>query len=140
MKFTFPIFFLLLLLTMPMAADAQSCTTAVCNAKSPSESDFQAALPSSSNTNATVVVNIPAGSGIVDFQPHLHDSFRRHQPDDSGSINPHMDGYSGNIQYGLFGEDKTFIQDSWSDTNHAISDVSLQMDASTLLRTNRADD
>ncbi len=47
---------------MPMAADAQSCTTAVCNAKSSGESDFLAALPSSSNTNATVVVNIPAGT------------------------------------------------------------------------------
>jgi hypothetical protein len=62
MKYTLPIFFLLLLLTMPMAADAQSCTTAVCNAKSPGESDFLAALPSSSTTQSTVVVNIPAGS------------------------------------------------------------------------------
>ena len=62
MKYTLPIFFLLLLLTMPMAADAQSCTTAVCNATGSSEAAFLAALPSSGNTNATVVVNIPAGT------------------------------------------------------------------------------
>jgi hypothetical protein len=62
MKYTLPIFFLLLLLTMPMAADAQSCTTAVCNATGTSEAAFLAALPSSGNSNATVVVNIPAGS------------------------------------------------------------------------------
>ncbi len=40
----------------------QSCTTATCNAATPSLSDVLAALPSPSNTNATVVVNIPAGS------------------------------------------------------------------------------
>ncbi len=62
MKYTCLLFPLLLLLTMPMAADAQSCTTAVCNAASASESDVLAALPSNSNTNATVVVNVPAGT------------------------------------------------------------------------------
>jgi hypothetical protein len=41
---------------------AQSCTTSTCRAASASESDFLAALPSSSNKNATVVVNIPSGT------------------------------------------------------------------------------
>jgi hypothetical protein len=64
MKLTPSIFFISLLLTMiPAAGTAQSCTTAVCHAASPSESDVLAALPSSSNTNATVVVNIPSGTG-----------------------------------------------------------------------------
>jgi hypothetical protein len=62
MKYTCSLFSLLLLLTLPLAADAQSCTTAVCNAASASESDVLAALPSNGNTNATVVVNIPAGT------------------------------------------------------------------------------
>jgi hypothetical protein len=62
MKCTLAIFFLLLVLTMPMAADAQSCTTAVCKAANTSEAAVLAALPSSGNTNATVVVNIPAGT------------------------------------------------------------------------------
>jgi hypothetical protein len=63
MKFTPSIFFISLLLTMiPAAGMAQSCSTAVCNATGVSESAFLAALPSPSNTNATVVVNIPSGT------------------------------------------------------------------------------
>ena len=41
----------------------QSCTTATCNAASPNPADVLAALPSSGNTHATVVVNIPSGTG-----------------------------------------------------------------------------
>jgi uncharacterized repeat protein (TIGR02543 family) len=40
----------------------QTCTTAVCNAAGVSQAQVLAALPSSGNTNATVVVNIPSGS------------------------------------------------------------------------------
>lgn len=54
---------LLALLLCPFSTLAQTCTTAVCNAASPSETDVQNALPASSNTNATVVVNIPSGTG-----------------------------------------------------------------------------
>lgn len=60
---------LVLLILIPLAvavgasrASAQSCTTATCTAATPGLSDFLAALPSRSNTNATVTVNIPAGS------------------------------------------------------------------------------
>jgi hypothetical protein len=53
---------LLLLPLLPLAAAAQSCTTAVCTATGTSEAAVLAALPSSSNNNATVVVNIPAGT------------------------------------------------------------------------------
>ena len=52
----------MLLTIMPATAAAQLCTTAVCNATDVSESAFLAALPSPSNTNATVVVNIPNGT------------------------------------------------------------------------------
>lgn len=49
-------------LVFSLPATSQSCTSSVCNASSPSESDVLAALPSSSNSNSTVVVNIPAGT------------------------------------------------------------------------------
>lgn len=62
MKYARATCFFVFLLAIVAAASAQTCTTAVCTANSPSESDFLAALPSSSNTNATVVVNIPSGS------------------------------------------------------------------------------
>lgn len=52
----------LLMAVLPLTAFGQSCTKATCNAVSANESDVLAALPSSSNTNATVVVNIPSGS------------------------------------------------------------------------------
>src|SRR5580698_4295524 len=44
---------------------AQSCTSATCAASSCSESAVLAALPSGSNTNSTVTVNIPACSGTT---------------------------------------------------------------------------
>lgn len=52
----------LLILFSCSAAYGQSCTTATCTAASVSQSDVQAALPSPSNTHATVVVNIPSGT------------------------------------------------------------------------------
>lgn len=52
----------LLLPLLPLAATAQSCTTAICTATGTSEAAVLAALPSNSNNNATVVVNIPAGT------------------------------------------------------------------------------
>jgi hypothetical protein len=44
-------------------AIAQTCTGSTCTATSTSEAAFLDALPSPSNTNATVVVNIPSGTG-----------------------------------------------------------------------------
>lgn len=49
-------------LLLPIAASAQTCTTAVCNAAGVTEAQFLAALPTSGNANATVLVNIPSGS------------------------------------------------------------------------------
>lgn len=55
---------LLLILALFSAAPlwGQTCTTATCNAATANESDVLAALPASGNTNATVVVSIPAGT------------------------------------------------------------------------------
>jgi hypothetical protein len=59
-----PVFSILLVFSMLCARSfAQSCTGSSCTAASCSESAVLAALPSSSNTNSTVTVNIPACSG-----------------------------------------------------------------------------
>jgi hypothetical protein len=57
------IFLIACVFAIRIPASAQSCVSSTCNAASPAESDVIAALPSSSNTNATVVVNIPSGTG-----------------------------------------------------------------------------
>lgn len=51
-------------LLFPFIASAQtgSCTTATCKANGTSQADFLAALPAPTNTNSTVVVNVPLGS------------------------------------------------------------------------------
>ena len=48
----------------PLQLLGQSCTTATCTAASVAESDVTAALPASGNTNSTVTVNIPSGTGL----------------------------------------------------------------------------
>ena len=60
MKMLFALIFALLCL--PLQLSGQSCTTAVCNAASPSQTDVIAAWPTAGNTNATVTLNIPAGT------------------------------------------------------------------------------
>lgn len=48
------------LFACPSLVHAQSCTTATCNATDCSRNSVLAALPASSNSNSTVVLNIPA--------------------------------------------------------------------------------
>lgn len=55
-------FLLAPILLFSLSAWGQTCTTATCTAASVAESDVLAALPSPSNTNATVIVNIPSGT------------------------------------------------------------------------------
>jgi hypothetical protein len=117
MKYTLPIFFLLLLLTMPMAVDAQSCTTAVCKATDTSEAAFLAALPSSGNTNATVVVNIPAGSsswstGFNYTVPSAVTSLTI-----QGATTITWTGTAGTSSYAYTTADHTVIQDSYQSIN-----------------------
>jgi hypothetical protein len=67
-----PLISLLLLVSMLCARGlAQSCTGSTCTAASCTESDVLAALPSSSNTNSSVTVNIPACSGGTTWTANL---------------------------------------------------------------------
>ena len=69
----FPLISILFLFSMLCArSSAQSCTGSSCTAASCSESSVLAALPSSSNTNSTVTVNIPACSGGTTWATNLN--------------------------------------------------------------------
>lgn len=108
---------LLLLMGASLAASAQSCTTATCNAASPSESDFLAALPSSSNSNATVVVNIPAGSAS------WNSGFSYTVPSGvtsltiQGATAISWSGTAGSSSYSYNTSDSTVIQDAAQNNN-----------------------
>jgi hypothetical protein len=115
MKYTLPIFFLLLLLlTMPLAADAQSCTTAVCNATGTSEAAFLAALPSSDNTNATVVVNVPAGTSGWTSQLSYTVPAAVTNLTIQGQTAMNCTGSPGTSSYACSATDNTIIQDSFT--------------------------
>lgn len=107
-------FSLLLCLPLSIAASAygQSCTTSVCNAASPSRSDVLAALPSSGNSNATVVVNIPAGnsswtSGINYTVPSSVSNLTI-----QGKTSITWSGTAGTSSYTYSTSDSTVIQDA----------------------------
>src|SRR6185312_16506196 len=51
-----------ILILAPLQLSGQTCTLSVCNAATANTADVLAALPSSSNTNSTVTVNIPSGT------------------------------------------------------------------------------
>ncbi len=107
--------FSLLLLLLPLsfeAAYAQSCTSATCNAASANESDVLAALPSSGNKNATVVVNVPAGnaswaSGFTYTVPSTISSLTI-----QGATSISWSGTAGSSSYTYSTSDKTVIQDA----------------------------
>lgn len=113
MKKLFSVIFLTacaLLSSIP--ALSQSCTSAVCNAASPNLSDVLAALPSSSNSNASVVVNIPAGTaswagGIKYTVPSGITSLTI-----QGQTSIAWSGTAGTSSYTYSTADKTIIQDS----------------------------
>jgi hypothetical protein len=98
-------------------ASAQSCTTATCNAQGPSEAEFLAALPSSSNTNATVVVNIPSGtagwsSQLVYTIPAAVTSLTI-----QGDTVVNCTGTPGTSNYSCTAADNTVIQDDYNSGN-----------------------
>jgi hypothetical protein len=121
MRYTLPIFFLLLVLTMPMAADAQSCTAAVCNATGSSEDAFLAALPSSGNTNTTVVVNIPAGtaSWSSDLAYTIPSAVTNLTIQGATTVN--FTGTAGTSSYAYTTADNTVIQDTDGSNNSLIA-------------------
>ena len=112
MKLTPSILFLSLLSAMiPAAGVAQSCTTAVCNATGVSESAFLAALPSPSNTNASVVVNIPNGSsswtsGFTYTVPSAVTDLTI-----QGATSVNCTGTAGSSSYSCSAADNSVIQD-----------------------------
>jgi hypothetical protein len=117
MKYTCSLFSLLLLLAMPLAASAQSCTTAVCNAASASESDFLAALPSSGNSNATVVVNIPTGSASWTTPISYTVPSAVTNLTIQGNTSIVWTGTAGTSSYAYAVTDRSIIQDSYSSNN-----------------------
>jgi hypothetical protein len=96
---------------------AQSCTTATCNAAGVSEAQFLAALPSPSNTNATVVVNIPTGtagwsSQLVYTVPAAVKSLTI-----QGQTVVNCSGTAGAADYVCTASDNTVIQDNYNSGN-----------------------
>lgn len=102
------------------SAVAQSCTTAVCNAASANESAVLAALPSSSNNNATVVVNIPAGtaSWTSDLNYTVPSSVTNLTIQGATSIS--WTGTAGQSNWNYSAADNTVIQDADSSNNSLI--------------------
>jgi len=102
-------------LVISLPAMSQSCTSAVCTAASPNQSDVLAALPSSGNSNATVVVNIPAGtaswtSGINYTVPSGVTNLTI-----QGQSSINWSGTAGTSSYTYSVSDRTVIQDGIPD-------------------------
>jgi hypothetical protein len=126
--------FTLIALTIAVSAprtSAQSCTTATCTAASVSESDFLAALPSSANKNATVVVNLPAGSAT------WNSTFTYAVPSAvtsltiQGTTTVNCSGTPGTSGYSCSAADSTVINDSV--TNSSTPLWSINTSSSTTL-------
>lgn len=96
-----------------LTATSQSCTSAVCNAASPSESDVLAALPSSSNGNSTVVVNIPSGTAAwnTGFKYSIPAAVTNLTI--QGATNVNCTGTAGTSSYTCSASDATVIQDAY---------------------------
>jgi hypothetical protein len=117
-------FALLILVTLALAvsapgAAAQSCSTATCTAASASESDFLAALPSSSNKNATVVVSIPAGTAAwtTGFSYTVPPTVTNLTIQGGTAVS--CSGTAGTSSYSCSATDNTVIEDS-ANTNTAL--------------------
>jgi hypothetical protein len=121
MKKQFAIIFIIAcVFGLRVPASAQSCTAATCTAASTSESDFLAALPSSGNTNSTVIVNIPSGtsswtSNITYTIPAAVTNLTI-----QGATNINCTGTAGTSGYACSASDNTVIQDSYAVNGPAI--------------------
>lgn len=98
-------------------AHAQTCTTATCTAASASEAAVLAALPSSSNTNATVVVNIPAGTfgWTTDLIYTIPSAVTNLTIQGASTVT--FTGTAGTSSYNYTAVDNTVIQDADPNTN-----------------------
>jgi hypothetical protein len=112
--------FLSLFLSLAISAHGQSCTTATCNAASPNESDVLAALPSSSNANATVVVNIPAGTGSWSSQTNYSVPSAVTNLTIQGATTVNCTGTAGSSSWSCPASDSTIIEDNSGSGNQLI--------------------
>jgi hypothetical protein len=114
-------FMLLILISLAAAfaaprTSAQSCTTATCNAAGVSQAQFLAALPSPSNTNATVVVTIPGGTAgwSTGFNYTIPPAVTNLTIQGATTVN--CTGTAGTSNYGCTAADSTVIQDNINGT------------------------
>lgn len=108
---------LVLFLLCVLPGLAQTCTTATCTASSATETAFIAALPSSSNTNATVVVNWPAGnvSWTSDLTYTIPSAVTNLTIQGATTIT--WTGTAGQSSWNYSANDQTIIQDNDSSNN-----------------------
>jgi hypothetical protein len=123
---TMKTFMLLILISLAAAfaaprTSAQSCTTATCNAGGVSEAQFLAALPSPSNTNATVVVTIPGGtaSWTTGFSYTVPSAVTNLTI--QGSTTVSCTGTAGTSNYSCTAADNTVIQDAYASNSPLMS-------------------
>ena len=126
MKFplSFSLLFLLFL-SSSLAAHAQTCTTATCDAATPNESDVLAALPSNSNTNATVTVNIPSGTGTWTTGFHYTIPSAVTSLTIQGSTSVTCSGSAGTSSYTCSATDNTVLVDSYSSPNAPLMSINV---------------
>jgi hypothetical protein len=110
----------LMLLFFATLAEAQSCTSASCVASNASEAAVLAAMPSSSNTNATVLVSIPGGtsSWTSDFVYTIPSAVTTFTIQGATAVN--FTGTAGTSSYAYTTADSTIIQDADSSNNSLI--------------------
>ena len=100
-------------LVFSLPAFSQSCTSAVCNAASPNLSDVLAALPSSSNSNASVVVNIPAGTASWSSALNYSVPSAVTNLTIQGATTVNCTGTAGQSSWSCPASDKTIITDGY---------------------------
>lgn len=102
----------LMLLFFATLVEAQSCTSASCNAVNTSEAAVLAAMPSPSNTNATVLVSIPGGtsSWTSDFVYTIPSAVTNLTVQGATAVN--WTGTAGTSSWNYSAVDNTVIQDA----------------------------
>jgi hypothetical protein len=98
---------------------AQSCTTATCAATDCTQANLLAALPSSGNSNSTVVVNIPACSGGTPWTGELSYTIPSAVTNLTiqGQTAINCTGTPGTSSYACSAADNTVIEDSYQNGN-----------------------
>ncbi len=101
----------LLTAILPLTLFGQTCTKATCTAASANEADVLAALPSPSNTNSTVVVNIPSGTAAWTTASRYTVPAAVTNLTIQGATTVNCSGTPGDSNYSCSATDNTVIQD-----------------------------